>query len=934
MFGWNQQRLDPWKVSPKSRIRARNANRWHERRRISSFEHLEPLVMLDGDAFVEIVSPPSSVVENARVDIQVRYKMTNSNGGPFLIEELSIRDSDPLSAFNRIARTDGQRFAQQNVWYYHTFRNVRLSDFDDGGNGVELYAHVDIDNQAAFYADATDDSPVYQVTITPGVPDLIVKSLRASDTSVDPGDKVDIDAVVQNIGNGDASQSLIHYYFGPSRGSRSLEVGMGLMPNLGVLSPMEEEGDMINNFTIPDWPDGYYYLTAIADSGSVVSERNENNNQAFVEITIGTPGPEPSEPVPVASLVCGLQTGPGVTIVTHGFQLTGGSDSRTPDWTMEMAEAILERNNSAGSILVHDPNLNRWVTPESRGLPVSWNNSNDLDDEIVLVYDWSWESNDLQNGWLEAAADSLFTSLVAPLGFTSEPSHNLLTRPLHFIGHSRGTVVNSLAASRLNYYFPELEISQFTTLDPHPSTIHRDPGYDADPPELRIPDNVVWADNYYREDGAYELDNDFNGVQVPGAFNLQLDEDVLQGAGHLQEHSDAHLWYLATIKEDAQEVEGYSLDDDNFNDWWTSGQGFPAADEDASGRENVGFARSRIGGSTLRTDQMNRNLLQSAVKPALVFNGDFELGAELTNEIPGWERHGGGGTGNLDGGGNNYLLLNDNDSFRIHNPLFIPPSVSDIQFDYWISDNDGLDPNDRLEVLLGTEVVGEGISLAFETNGFVRGFRLPLTATQVGSVNRLEFRIGGSGDIQSAVRIDNVTFVEDRATRSIDLDDIHLAIVSGSTDRMFDINHDGFIDASDGNHFLRHCRVDRGDSNRDGTFESDDIVLTFQAGLFETGRPANWQSGDWNFDGVFDTADFVAALQEGRYSREDRVASTSPVTRPVEQNPWPARQTLFAEDYGKLVDLAIADHDTQEFDLWGHDDRVDNPMPVGQPFVA
>ncbi len=934
MFGWIQQGSGSRKVSAQATMRARQARRWRGRQRISSLEQLEPLVMLDGEAVVEIVSPPSNVVENERIDIQVRYKMTESDGGPFLVEELSIRDSDPAGIYNRIARTDGQRFAQQNTWYYYTFRNVRLSDFDDGGNGVELYAHVDIDNQAAFFADATDNSPVYQVTIRPGVPDLIVKSLRASDTSVDPGDKVDIDAVVQNIGNGDASQSLIHYYFGPNRGSRSLEVGTGLMPNLGVLSPMEEEGDMINNFTIPAWPDGHYYITAVADSGSAVRESDENNNQAYVRITIGTPGPEPPDPVPVASLVCGPPTGPGVTIVTHGFQLAGGPDSRTPDWTMEMAEAILERNGSSGSILVHDPNLNRWVPPESRGLPVSWNNSNDLDDEIVLVYDWSWESNDFQKGWLEAAADSLFTNLVAPFGFTSEKYHNLLTRPMHFIGHSRGTVVNSLAASRLNYYFPELQISQFTTLDPHPSTIHRDPGYDADPPELRIPDNVLWADNYYRKDGAYELDNDFNGVEAIGAFNLQLNEDVLQGAGHLQEHSDAHLWYLATIKDDASEVEGYSLDDDGFDDWWTSGQGYAAEDEDASGRPNVGFARSRLGGSTLRTDQMNRNQLQSAVKPALVFNGDFELGAELTNEIPGWERHGGGGTGNLDGGGNNYLQLNDNDSFRIHNPMFIPPSVSNIQFDYWIHDNDGLNSNDKLEVLLGDEVLGEGISLAWETDGFVRGFRLPLSATQVDSINSLQFRIGGSGDIQSGVRIDNVTFVEDRPTRSIQLDEIHAAIVSGSGDGMFDLNHDGFIDVSDGSHFLRSCRVYRGDSNRDGQFESDDIVLTFQAGLFETGSPATWEGGDWNFDGVFNTADFVAALQEGRYNQQDRVASTGSATPPRNQDPLPTKQTLFAEEHRRLVDLAIADLDNQAGDAWDHEENAPSSLPLGHPFVA
>ncbi|MCA9166381.1 MAG: hypothetical protein KDB23_01875 [Planctomycetales bacterium] len=821
---------------------------------------------------MELVSPPSRVVENELVDIQVRYRMTGSNGGPFLIEELSIRDSDPLGAFNRIARTDGQRFSSQGVWNYYTFRNVRLSDFDDGGNGVELYAYIDIDNQAPFYADATDSSPESQVRITPGVPDLVVTSLTVSDLTVKSGDKIDLHARVTNIGNGDASQTRIYYYLGQTRGSRSLEIGYGLMPNLGVLSPDETEGDTISNFAVPDWPDGKYYVTAVADENREVSEQDETNNELSVQITIGNPPNEPPAIVPVASLICGPATGPGVTIITHGFQLGGGASSQAPDWTVEMGEAILARSGEPGNLLVHDPDANRWVRPQDRDFETSWTNSGDLNNEIVLVFDWTWESNDLQEGWAEAAADSLFAALVSPFGLSAGQSQNLLTRPLHFIGHSRGTIVNSLVAQRIDYYFPDIIIDQFTTLDPHPSTTHKDPGYDADPRQLQIPDNIHWADNYFRQDGAYELDNDFDGVRVAGAANLELSESVLQGAGHLQEHSDVHLWYLATIDPTATTVEGDDLSGNGFDDWWTAGVGYSAAVEDASGRANVGYASSRIASGTRDYARMSRSLLIKSPKPANVFNGDFELGAELTNEIPGWERHGGGGSGNLDGAGNNYLLLNDNDDSRVHNALYIPPTASDIEFDYWITNSDGLNPNDRLEVLVNSQRLGSGILLAATTNGFVRGFRLPLSETQVGQVSQLEFRLGGSGDIQSSVRIDNVHFVEERSTRALDLDTLHAAVASGTVDRLYDLNHDLRINADDGTRFLQLCRVNQGDANRDGVFNTTDLVDVFKPARYETGQRATWSEGDWNFDGLFESGDLVAALQGGLYETDRRVA--------------------------------------------------------------
>ena len=58
-----------------------------------------------------------------------------------------------------------------------------------------------------------------------------------------------------------------------------------------------------------------------------------------------------------------------------------------------------------------------------------------------------------------------------------------------------------------------------------------------------------------------------------------------------------------------------------------------------------------------------------------------------------------------------------------------------------------------------------------------------------------------------------------------------------------------------------------GDSNFDGEFSSADFVVVFGAGLYESGKDAQWESGDWEGDGKFDSSDFVAAFSDGGYEK-------------------------------------------------------------------
>ncbi|MFC1757510.1 serpin family protein [Planctomycetota bacterium] len=58
-----------------------------------------------------------------------------------------------------------------------------------------------------------------------------------------------------------------------------------------------------------------------------------------------------------------------------------------------------------------------------------------------------------------------------------------------------------------------------------------------------------------------------------------------------------------------------------------------------------------------------------------------------------------------------------------------------------------------------------------------------------------------------------------------------------------------------------------GDSDRNGLFDSSDLVIAFQAGKYEDdiAHNATFEEGDWNCDGDFDSSDLVFAFQNSKY---------------------------------------------------------------------
>ena len=138
----------------------------------------------------------------------------------------------------------------------------------------------------------------------------------------------------------------------------------------------------------------------------------------------------------------------GVTIVTHGFQASnGGGDSLLP-----VAEAIYQRITGAGQ--------NAWFlnyTIPSEGGKAGFDPAGSApgsgtsvlpgvisgQGELIILFDWAAESNEMSAGWARAAGDALFSMLVG-LG-VANPAAPDSSLDMHFIAHSFGFAVTSEA---------------------------------------------------------------------------------------------------------------------------------------------------------------------------------------------------------------------------------------------------------------------------------------------------------------------------------------------------------------------------------------------------------------------------------------------------------------------------------------------------------
>src|SRR4029079_16318807 len=120
----------------------------------------------------------------------------------------------------------------------------------------------------------------------------------------------------------------------------------------------------------------------------------------------------------------------------------------------------------------------------------------------------------------------------------------LVEQQLHLLGPSRGASIMSNLAGALGR--SGVWVDHVTYVDPVPVTITI-PGIGelADGP-MRVTENVVFADDYWRSDN--NVATGFDGQPVDGAHNVSLNNTVQADHGDIDPHTGVGLYYISTVQ--------------------------------------------------------------------------------------------------------------------------------------------------------------------------------------------------------------------------------------------------------------------------------------------------------------------------------------------------------------------------------------------------
>ncbi len=398
--------------------------------------------------------------------------------------------------------------------------------------------------------------------------------------------------------------------------------------------------------------------------------------------------------------VFAFKTNAQTTIITHGYAAL--TSDPINGWMLDMANGICSRTGT-GTIREYNKASGNFDYKSGSGTCT------------VLLFDWWDDSNDLHEGFSEGAGAALFAALMN--GYNNGV-FNL--NDLHFIGHSRGCIVNSEAIERL--LVSGIEVEQSTSIDAHDwgglGLVITD--YDANPDSINSGVEgwvgINWADSYW-QDALFST----NGRAVEGTYAVYKGTIT---------HDGIHDWYLETIL-DSTLHEGYYF--------------------------------SKLGGGLANRPArtgIQRNPFFTFPHDGIV-NGNFERGIGLLyKKIGGWWYHGGGGDANMD---NTYMVLENGKSSKTHDRFYIPTSAASIKLQYKInqSDNNGTIPNiDKLRIKLNDTIVLDNIWMDAVMTDWAE-LTIDLTNKQ-NSVKTITFELvdelGNVNNINSKVWLENVHF--------------------------------------------------------------------------------------------------------------------------------------------------------------------------------
>jgi len=366
----------------------------------------------------------------------------------------------------------------------------------------------------------------------------------------------------------------------------------------------------------------------------------------------------------------------GTTIITHGYQLLATEPSR---WVEAMAWGVLMRVGT-GCI---------WKFNKTEGKfeqDICIGDGDAHTGEQVMIYDWAAESDSPFHGYSEAAGDSLFVALLY-----AKEKQGVSLDHLHFIGHSRGTVVNSEAVERLLASGEVNNVEQVTTLDSvwdGASGISND--HDVNQNNylgdrgVGIWNGIIRADNYFSLDDCGEYVH-LSGKSFVGIYNESHQD--LTGRGSCKNnpdqgnigHSGVHTWYYGTIDLAAKGDQHWlNPKDDEFAifdlDWYWSPY---------LGRDKDGYNYSRVAGATITSGKNKfRDVVNFDYEVEGILNGDFSRGFG----VPGWSSNLAGGFFN----GPDHLSdaqLGPSETILAHSFFYLPATIGKIRFRCRIGDS-------------------------------------------------------------------------------------------------------------------------------------------------------------------------------------------------------------------------------------------------------
>lgn len=359
----------------------------------------------------------------------------------------------------------------------------------------------------------------------------------------------------------------------------------------------------------------------------------------------------------------------GTTIITHGYQANGDAPINNGEWAYEMAKQILKKINGKGCIKRYNKETGRFEV-ENKALCVTGEN--------ILLFDWAEESNNNSQGYSEAAGDALFSALLL-----AKKEKNITLDNLHFIGHSRGCVVNTECVERLLSIGEKVD--HVTFLDPHDwggganlgLNVSNDwdnhPNLDIPFPSERRPNSgvIAWQgvnfiDNYWQSNPLYTL-NLLDGRPLDGAANFDWNS-------YSTGHSNIHDIYANTINNNLPSQAGgydYSRIGDEPNN-----RPSPNSPQPNKYSTNFDFYKSMI-------------IPGSPNRVRGIMNGGFERGENGNLAVlPGWLYHGGSIKGESIVFKSGSIAITDavgstnsNPAIR-HNRFYVPADAQSISLKY------------------------------------------------------------------------------------------------------------------------------------------------------------------------------------------------------------------------------------------------------------